>query len=124
MACYRMYADSTGETHLAPLELPVRETYAGTVAGLSEIPATTTGMGRFIGRKPDVGLHPAPRRQFLVVLEGTLEIVTSGGEEQRLHPGDVLFADDVGSKGHHSRDVGDEPLMMMSVGVQDEWDVS
>ena len=86
-----------------------------------DIPATTMGMGEFVGRKPDVGVHNAPRRQFLVVLQGELEIVTTLGQEERLRPGDVLLADDVGTKGHISRDVGDEPLMLMAIGIGSAW---
>ncbi len=38
-----------------------------------------------------------------------------------LHPGDVLFADDMGTKGHISRDVGDDRLSIMAIGVADDW---
>ena len=122
MAQYHLYGDVAGETHLEPLHMPVKETFAGTVRGLNDIPATTMGMGEFVGRKPDVGVHNAPRRQFLVVLGGELEIVTTLGAEQRLHPGDLLLADDVESKGHISRDVGDGPLMLMAIGIGSEWE--
>jgi hypothetical protein len=121
MAQYHLYGDAAGETHLAVLQLPVKDTFAGTVRGLNDVPTTTTGMGEFVGRKPDVGVHNAPRRQFLVVLGGELEIVTTLGQQQRLQPGDVLLADDVESKGHISRDVGDAPLMLMAVGIGSEW---
>jgi hypothetical protein len=102
--------------------MPVKETFAGTVRGLNDIPAITVGMGEFVGRKPDVGMHEAPRRQFLVVLGGELEIVTTLGQQQRLQPGDVLLADDVGSRGHVSRDVGEAPLMLMAIGIGSDWE--
>jgi hypothetical protein len=121
MACFHIYGDAEGDTHLRPLELQVKETSAGTVRALNDIPATTMGMGAFIGRKPDIGMHEAPRRQFLVILAGELDIVTTLGQQERLRAGDVLLADDVGSKGHISRDVGAEPLMMMSVGIGSDW---
>jgi quercetin dioxygenase-like cupin family protein len=123
MQCWHLHGDAAGETHLTPIELPVRESYAGTVRTLTDIPVTTMGMGRFIGRKPDVGVHNAPRRQFLVVLEGELEIATTLGQRERLRPGDVLLADDGGSKGHISRDVGDAPLMLMAVGADPAWEL-
>jgi len=116
-----LHGDAAGETHLTPIEFPERESYAGTVRGITDIPVTTRGMGQFIGKKPDVGVHNAPRRQFLVVLQGELEIVTTLGQSDRLRPGDVLLADDGGSKGHISRDVGDEPLMLMAIGVGGDW---
>ena len=123
MRCWHLHGDPAGETHLTLVGLPERDSYAGRVRGLSDIPVTTMGMGEFLGRKPDVGVHNAPRRQFLVVLQGELEIVTTLGEHQRLRPGDVLLADDGGSKGHVSRDVGDDPLMMMAIGIDGEWEL-
>ena len=122
MSQWHLRADTAGETHLERLAMPVEDTFAGTVRGLNDIPAITIGMGEFVGRKPDVGMHEAPRRQFLVVLGGELEIVTTLGQQQRLQPGDVLLADDVGSKGHISRDVGDTPLMLMAIGIGSDWE--
>ena len=122
MSQWHLRADAAGETHLEPLGMPVKETFAGTVRGLNDIPAITVGMGEFVGRKPDVGMHEAPRRQFLVVLGGELEIVTTLGQPQRLQPGDVLLADDVGSKGHISQDVGQAPLMLMAIGIGGDWE--
>jgi quercetin dioxygenase-like cupin family protein len=121
MACFHLHGDASGETHIARLQLPLKETYAGTVRGWQDIPTTTAGMGQFVGRKPDVGVHNAPRRQLLIVLEGELELIATGGDNERLRPGDVLLADDGGTKGHISRDVGDEPLMLMAVGIDSSW---
>jgi uncharacterized cupin superfamily protein len=121
--CWHLHGDASGDTHLALVELPERDSYAGTVRGFTDIPVTTMGMGEFIGRKPDVGMHNAPRRQFLVVLQGELEIVTTLGHSERLRPGDVLLADDGGTNGHISRDVGDNPLMLMAIGIDPAWDL-
>src|SRR5262245_7791814 len=121
MTCFRLHGDIDGETYLSVLEFPVTETFAGTVRALNDIPVTTMGFGEFVERKPDAGLHPAPRHQFLVVLKGELELETSLGVQERLHPGDVLLADDVGTKGHHSRDVGAEPLSLLAVAIGDGW---
>jgi hypothetical protein len=122
MTCFHLHGDADGETHLSVLEFPVKETYAGTVRALNDIPVTTMGFGEFVGRKPDAGMHNAPRRQFLVILQGELELETSLGEQQRLKPGDVLLADDIGAKGHHSRDVGGDPLSMLAIGIDSGWD--
>lgn len=121
MKLVHLHGDDAGETHLRTVELQERDTEAGRVRNLGRIPATTAGLGGFVGRKPDVGMHNAPRRQLLVVLDGALEIVTSLDQREVLHPGDVLFADDVGTRGHVSRDVGDDPLSILAVGVADDW---
>ena len=122
MTCYHLYADEVGETFLSEWVFPITETTAGTVQGLSDIPLVTSGIGGFLGRKPDSGLHEAPRRQFVLVLRGVLEIETSLGHVQGLRPGDLMLADDVGSKGHFGRDVGDVPLMLMTVGIASSWE--
>ena len=123
MTVFRVHGDAQGETHLTPLDLPVKDTPAGKVRGMGDIPMIDGGMAEFVDcRKPDSGIHEAPRRQFIVVLGGVLEIETSLGRSVRLSPGDVLLADDVGTLGHHSRDVGEVPLTMMTVGIGDEWD--
>jgi hypothetical protein len=122
VTCYRVYGDPSGETRVTPVELPLQETPVGKVRSLGEVPVTSAGMAQFVdSRKPDSGLHPAPRRQFVVVLGGVLQIVTTTGEEAHLEPGDVLLADDVEAKGHYSRDVGAEPLTMMTVAIGKDW---
>jgi hypothetical protein len=121
MVCFHLHGDTSGETHLRALELPLRDSYAGSVRGLHDIPVTSMGFGEFVGRKPNVGVHHAPRRQFLVVLQGVLEIETTLGQQQRLQPGDMLLADDIGTKGHISRDVGEDSLMLMAIGIADNW---
>jgi mannose-6-phosphate isomerase-like protein (cupin superfamily) len=45
--------------------------------------------------------HPAPARQFMIVLEGLLE-VSAGGETRRLSPGDMLLVEDTTGPGHGS----------------------
>jgi hypothetical protein len=120
---FHLHGDASGDTHLRVLDFPVRETYAGVVRGLTDIPATTIGFGEFVERKPDAGVHQAPRRQFLVVLQGTLELVTTLDQRELLQPGDVLLADDDGTKGHISRDVGDEPLALLAIGIADGWEL-
>ncbi len=121
MAGYHLHADASGETHLSELVLPEKETPAGVVRGIEDIPTLTAGMAAFVDRKPSQGMHGAPLRQFLIILRGQLEVVTSLEQRAVLDPGDVLFADDVDSKGHLSLDVGAEPLAMMRVGVTDSW---
>jgi mannose-6-phosphate isomerase-like protein (cupin superfamily) len=111
-----------GETQMTPLELPMRDTSVGRVRSITGIPAITAGVGHFVnGRKPDTGMHTAPRRELLVVLEGELEITTSTGHQRRLGAGDVMLADDVGTKGHISRDVGEDHLMLLAIGVDPSW---
>ena len=47
--------------------------------------------------------HPAPQSQYIIYLEGCVEVEVSNGEKRTFNAGDVLFADDLTGKGHVSR---------------------
>jgi hypothetical protein len=55
------------------------------------------------------------------MMRGEHEITTTTGERVLLVPGDCIFVDDVGSKGHYSADVGAEPMAMAAIDVPDDW---
>jgi hypothetical protein len=46
------------------------------------------------------------RRQFMVKLRGTTELIASDGERRELGPGAVLLIDDTVGRGHYSRILG------------------
>jgi len=48
-------------------------------------------------------MHNAPQPQYIIYLEGEVEVIASGGETRRFKPGDVLFATDLTGEGHVSR---------------------
>lgn len=47
--------------------------------------------------------HPAPRRQFILMLVGELEVEVSDGEVRRFGPGSFCLLEDTTGKGHVSR---------------------
>lgn len=47
--------------------------------------------------------HNAPRTQYIIYLEGEVEVQASGGETRIFKPGDILLATDLTGKGHISR---------------------
>jgi hypothetical protein len=53
--------------------------------------------------------HDAPARQFVVTLSGTLDFQTRTGEHFRLHPGDILLAEDTAGTGHSWKLVDENP---------------
>lgn len=59
--------------------------------------------------------HPAPRRQFILILEGELEIEVSDGEARRLVPGSLCLVEDTSGKGHVSRVVGSERVLAAAI---------
>jgi mannose-6-phosphate isomerase-like protein (cupin superfamily) len=124
MTVYHLFADDAGESHLRPIDLHLIDATgqgAGRVRVLGGFPAYDVSIGETLDRLEDQGLHPPPRRQFLAILAGNYEIETTSGDKVRLAPGDCLFVDDAGGKGHWCRDVGDDSLTILSAGIPDDF---
>ncbi|MFM9883512.1 MAG: hypothetical protein ACKVQT_10840 [Burkholderiales bacterium] len=52
----------------------------------------------------EVGYHVGPRRQWVLVISGVMEIECKSGT-RRFSPGDVLFVDDLTGRGHITRNI-------------------
>ena len=55
----------------------------------------------------DYDWHTAPQRQFIVLLDGEIEIEVSSGEPRKriFHGGDVLLMEDTAGRGHRTRNI-------------------
>ncbi len=67
--------------------------------------------------------HPAPRRQIVIILTGTLEVTTSDHASRRFGPGQCFLADDMGGKGHLTRAV-DGPVQVLFAPMPAEVDLA
>lgn len=99
----RIYSDSHGDSQFEDMEIPLKE--AGEIGFLSEnIPA-----GGVIFRKVkpsyDYDFHHAPRRQYIILLDGEIEIETSQGDKRTFKGGDILLVEDTQGKGHKTRNL-------------------
>ena len=54
----------------------------------------------------DLDWHPAPRRQYIINLDGGVKITASDGESRIIGAGEVLLVEDTSGKGHLSKSVG------------------
>ena len=61
--------------------------------------------------------HPAPRRQFVVVMWGSIEIETGDGELRRFDAGSAYLVTDVDGQGHRARVLGGEPATIALISV-------
>lgn len=61
--------------------------------------------------------HPAPRKQVVVTLIGTIEFTFGNGEVLLVKPGDVFLAADVEGRGHKWRIIGDDPWRRLYVHI-------
>ncbi len=103
MKVTRVYADSSGETHFEDIEMKLAD--AGPIGRLSE----PVPVGKLVFRKNDphydYDWHNAPARQYIVLLDGAIELEVSDGEKRVLQGGEILLMEDVTGKGHRTRHV-------------------
>jgi len=113
----RIYADADGETHIGSLELPAHEASVGPPPNPVGLKTDTQAVsGWFAFSTPagtEVPPHNAPKPYICIILHGEGEVVTSDGATLRLHPGDVLFCDDITGKGHTTRTLTDATVAFM-----------
>lgn len=115
-----IYTGDDGESHLRDLDIPLEDGPYGAISAW--VPIT----GVAFRQNPDDGLtidfHVAPRRQFVITLEGAVEIDCGNGEVCRIGPGDILLATDTTGKGHISTDV-ESPRRSIFLPLTDDVDV-
>jgi len=63
--------------------------------------------------------HPAPRRQFVLVLVGELEVEVSDGEVRRFPAGSHCLVEDTVGTGHASRVVGQQRVLAAAIPLVD-----
>ena len=104
MAIFRLYTGKDNQSHIEEQSLsshPVLTTEQAT----AHIQFREIESGTFSD------WHTAPRRQYLLVLSGQLEIGLKDGTLQRFNAGDVVLASDTTGSGHTTRVVGSGPAM-------------
>ncbi len=118
MKIQSLYNDANGESHWREIEVEFEWRDFAPPArplGVSKFePATTVGFIQ--GEVGWVGdWHPVPQRQYMYMLEGSLEATASDGEARKLGPGEGALVEDTEGKGHYTRVLGDVPVIMIVV---------
>ena len=108
MGTYRMYTGDDGETHWEEIDLSQTPTW------ISNLPTS-----HIVFREDPAGKfqdwHPAPRRQFVIILSGQLEIGFSDGTTKVFGAGDARLVEDTTGKGHTTAVHGDQPCVLATV---------
>ena len=105
---YRLFTGSDGQSHIEPIEI-------------DQMPEWTQGIAttRITFRRDPAGhfqdWHPAPRRQFVIIISGQLEIGLGDGSKHRFGPGDARLVEDTTGQGHTTLVYGDEPAVLATV---------
>jgi hypothetical protein len=108
MKIVRIYTGTDSQTHFQDL---APETFATLAGKVGEGPVRLNqGPARSFS-----DFHNAPRRQYVVMMSGVMEIEIGDGSTRQFVPGDVLVAEDLTGKGHITRGVGADPRVSLAV---------
>ena len=102
-----LYTGPDGESHFEDIEIPLNNTRG--IIRQSEPLAAAGIIFRETDGDYNSDWHNAPRRQFIIQLEGELEIEIGDGTKRRFAPGDILLAEDITGRGHIARAVNNQP---------------
>lgn len=104
MRIHNLYADEKGESHWRDIEVEWVETRNFSKLS-ARLPATGVIFRETAGDY-DLSWHPAPRRQYIVNLDGGVKITASDGEAREIGAGEVILVEDTHGKGHLSQSIG------------------
>lgn len=107
-----LFAGDDGQSHIEEMTLESRPSLAELQATKGVV-FSTTPVGSFMD------WHHAPRRQYVILLEGSMEIGLGDGSKHRLDAGDVLLAEDLTGQGHTRDILGDRPRIAATVHLAD-----
>jgi hypothetical protein len=107
MTVVRIYTGADNQSHFEDVQVPLKST--GKIGFISELVKATGIVFRETGGDYNYEFHTAPRRQYVVNLEGEVEIEVGDGTKRILRSGDILLAEDTTGQGHISRAVAGKP---------------
>ncbi len=104
----RLYTGTDGESHFEDMKMPLIEQKDGWSWHSESIKATSI---IFVESARDFykDWHNAPRRQFIITLDGRGEIEVGDGTKRQFGPGDILLVEDTTGRGHITRGMSNQP---------------
>lgn len=116
MRIHNLYTDAQGESHFRDIDVEWVET-----RNASKLSARLPANGiifRETGGDYDLSWHPAPRRQYIINLDGGVRLTASDGESRVIDAGEVVLVEDTSGKGHLSQSVGGQMRRSIFVPVE------
>lgn len=99
----RVYSDSNGDSRFEDLDISLTE--EGEIGYLSANIPVKDVIFRKVKPTYDFDFHTAPQRQYIILLDGEIEIETSQGIKKTFRGGDILLMEDTTGKGHKTRNL-------------------
>ena len=116
MKVTRVYTGDDNQSHFEDVDVPLKD--GGGVGQLSDLIPATGVIFRETSGGYDLDFHNAPRRQYVVMLDGAVEIEIGDGTKRILGTGEILLAEDTTGQGHISRAVNGQPRKSLFIPLQ------
>jgi hypothetical protein len=117
----RLYSDPSGETHFEQVPLKLDEADYRPPAPMVFVSHALQGSALQFVRLPSgwagENICP-PQRQFLICLDGQLEVRASDGKKRTFAPGHVVLMEDTSGRGHASHVKGGKDLVAAIVSLE------
>lgn len=101
MLITKIFTDIDGESHFDNIEYPLYE--QGEIGFLSDKIKVKEMVLRETSTDYNYNFHVAPAKQYVVLLDGRIEIEPSLGNKREFKGGDILLLEDTWGKGHKTR---------------------
>jgi len=102
----RIYSDANGNSHFEDLTVPLKSN--GDIGFLSDTEPVKGIIFREVAASYDYDFHNAPQKQYIILLDGGVEIETSLGEKRTFITGEILLVEDTDGKGHKTKNLEDK----------------
>jgi oxalate decarboxylase/phosphoglucose isomerase-like protein (cupin superfamily) len=115
MRIHNLYEDEQGESHWRDIEVEWTEM---TVGGPASSRQHASGViFREMPVTYDLDWHVAPRRQYVIHLNGDAQITASDGVARTIKAGEIVLVEDVKGKGHLSKNISGHPYQCVFVAL-------
>ena len=108
MGMFRLYTGPDEQSHIEPIDLTRTPSFTKGLA-TTQIAFREDPVGRYLD------WHPAPRRQFVIILSGQLEIGLGDGSKHVFGPGDARLVEDTTGRGHTTRVHGNQACLTATI---------
>ena len=118
-----MYTDEDEISHFEDVSVPFEQQQFAPPAPPFGVSVSTVAESSLFVFGPlgwDGTWHPTPRRQWVVMLTGEVEITVGDGEVRTFGPGDVILFDDAVGRGHLTNVTTPEGVTAMMVAIAEE----
>ncbi|MBU1097927.1 MAG: hypothetical protein KKB34_15695 [Bacteroidetes bacterium] len=107
MKITRLYTGIDKESYFEEIDVPLFD--SGEIGRLSQSQSVSGIIFRETDGDYDYNYHNAPQRQYIIMLDGEIEIETSLGDVKRFIAGDIILAEDTTGRGHKSKSIDGKP---------------